>query len=247
MNFFTPETIIYSIMMFVILYMINKTYKTDLVKRNYLIMVYLYISFALFSIILGGKLLNSFTNFSSEKMSLFIIAYLIISFLAMFLISSDNLKLAHLGLGLFILMQSILISLPLQYSTNVNEALLITAIIFAILTMTVFYSSDQMVLDMANWAPTLLSALSLIVISELLFLFFADKETVFKYNKYFNWLVIMVMSFFILSDTSVKVLKAKIFDSMELTHLNMNYPKESVNLSLNFLNIFYRLINMEKR
>lgn len=245
MVIFTPETIIYSIVMFVLLIMIYKNYETDVTSRNYLIMVYLYISLTLFSIIMGGKIIKELNIIKPEKMFLFVIAYMIISVFAISLIMSNDNRLSHLGLFFFILMQSALISLPLQYSTNINEALIITSVIFVILTAIVMYSSEETVLKMAKWIPNLLLVLSLVIVSELLFLLFASTETIQKYGKYFNWFIVLLFSFFVLSNTSVQLLKSSFMSpNTGIKHEDLNYPKESVNLSLDFMNILYRLINV---
>lgn len=235
------EITVLIIVLLVIMFMIRQTYVSNVTTRTYLINLYLYILFTIISIVLGAEIFKTMNIIKPEKTVIFVIAYLLISFLSIFLIFSDNKVTSHAGLLLFIVMQSVLLSIPFKISTNVNEALITTFIIFAIITAIAFALPTETLLKTASWIPSLVILLCGVIIAELLFLLFSSTETIQKYQKFFNIFVIGLFSFFILADTSVVILRSKVLNVKSL--YDLNFPKDSVGLSLDYLNIFIRLLN----
>ena len=104
--------------------------------------------------------------------------------------------------------------------------------------MIAFRSSEEILMKMDSWLPTLRWILFAIIIIELSYLLLFGHNDMF-YN-IMAVIVITLFVFFILSDTSRLLLESKKLECK--THSCVNYPLKSSKLVLDYINIFVRLL-----
>lgn len=134
-----------------------------------------------------------------------------------------------------IFIASISFSLYPYYNYNVKSAMMMTTIIFLLMTSIVEIIPNLIKQTYKKMMMGLLFALIAIIISEL-YLFFTNQYSAFLY-KIISYIVIVVFSLFIIYDTSRLYHYAK-----QCIH-SPNYPLLSTNLFLDVLNIFVRLVH----
>lgn len=134
-----------------------------------------------------------------------------------------------------IFVASISFSLYPYYNYNVKHALIMTTVIFLLMTMVTGIIPNLIKDTYKKMMIGLLFALIAIIISEL-YLIFTNQYTAFLY-KIISYIVIVLFSVFIVYDTS------RLYHYADKCIHSPNYPLVSTNLFLDVLNIFVRLVN----
>jgi len=123
----------------------------------------------------------------------------------------------------------------------IDDALLITSIIF--LTMTGFYYlfSEFFINNHTAIGMGLIISLVVIIIIELLQLFFFSGSNYFNFMKLMSYIVIILFSVFVAYDTSEMLIKEKLCTDLP------NYPKFSLDFFLDILNLFSRALFLKSK
>ena len=224
-------------LLFAIVFMIYKTYQTKLTPKTFLINIYLYIIVCLLFVAFIGNYTQHLKIINDKHIFRFIILYVILAFSGIFMIFKNDFFVNHIGFLLLALALSLIMGTHFRYSKNVSQAATITTIIMLVLTAIVFSVNEDTLIRMTKWLPTLTWILLFVIIAEISYMLLFDYNPTF--NKVMSVLVVTLFSFFILSDTSRILMKAKNLPCN--THSCINYPKESTSLILDFMNIFSRL------
>jgi len=236
------KNIVLLIAIFVFILTIYKMYQTALTPKSFLVMVYLYMIFSLIFITFVG--INAKNSQISDKENgwKLIMIYFVLACGGISLMMTNSMIPDHIGYIFLLTAIGLVIGFSIRYSTNVTNALIITAFIVLALTLIVSMSSQESLINMSNWLPTLLVALFVIIIIELIIIVFTgglgQDSTM---NKVLGLTVILLFCLFILSDSSRLLVKAGNLTCD--THKCINYPLETSNLTLDYVNIFARLLN----
>lgn len=221
-----------------VIFMIYKNYQTELTGKSFLLMVYLYIIVGLLFIAVVGKLTESMSITDAANTWKLTILYFVMACGGISLMMSNQFLVNHTGYILMLLALGLIMGSLYKYGINVAWAATITAIIVAVLTLVVFNSSEESLLKMASWLPNLTSILCIIIIIELIYMFF------FGYNSTFTTImsisIVVLFAFFILSDTSRILGEAKNLQCN--TQMCINYPLRASGLVLDYYNMFVALV-----
>lgn len=239
---FDNESVVLLAMIFASIFIIYKMYDSDVKGKNIIVTIYLYILTALLAIAYFGKVAAKMSITDQENMWKLIIVYFIFGFSGIFMMFSDNLYLSHLGYILLILALGLTIGVYRKYSKNLLNALIGTCIMVAILTAFVFYSSEETMRKMKNWLPNLMTLLIIVIVVQIGYLVFFQKNDVF--NKLLAASIIILFGFFVLSDTSRVIKDVRQMDCDN--HYCINYPLKSSSLLLDYLNIFANMVNLNQ-
>lgn len=207
---------------------------------SYLLNTYLYLALG---IALIGAVSSSSPNtllMSSEAMWLSFIGSLI-GVIALGLISNKSIIQSHLLWLFIVLCLGVLIFPIIHLSENsiIYESLLITAIIFKVMTMVAFIGDEFFREYLGIFGTTLLVSLIAIILIELYYIFIASKYPR-NIHRTISYFVIFLFSLFLVYDT-VSIRQRGESCSKETNPAN--YPKESLTLLLDVLNIFVRLLS----
>ena len=225
---------------------------------NYVFNVYLYLGMSLCLIGLYTYVLNelmwgnSIEKNSSmtitdiyKKFGMYYISSLIISFVLIIILSYRNLYslnghvLNHILWLLFILCISVMLY-PLfkdeKTSTNTDDALIGTSIIFICMSLIVYIYPSFFVKTydfmMVGLMVGLFSVIIILIIN-----FFIGNNTNQGWRKYLTYFIILLFSLFVSYDTITVFKEAKHCVNYP------NYPKSSLNFFLDILNLFSSLMN----
>lgn len=218
---------------------IYKMYQTPTKPKNIIIMTYLYVVFSLLFIAAVSKYTESLQITNSENTAKLVILYFILAFSGIWFMISQNSITNHAGFLLLLIGISLTIGSMRKYATNIEIATKVSAAIFILFTMFVFFSSEQTIAKMANWSQKLSMLLICLIFIDLLGIVF------FSYDQQFYNMIacfgIALFVGFILSDTSRLIIKAK--TTLCHTHSCIDYPLEASSLMLNYINIFVNLLS----
>ena len=220
------------------------------VINNYL---YLALSICLLGLIIKfvhNGVLNGETRYSVlvKKMVPLFLPIFIMSLVLIFFISTrptfdtkaSNVLTNHILWVAFIFMMSIvLIPRVVSKETNqyVNEAIMLTACIFIIMSIAVYLFPVFFSETFSFMYPALLVALIAIIIFEVVNIFtYSSAETFTQMRRMVSYVVIFVFSLYISYDTS------KMIQLSKLCVRYPNYPKTSVMFFLDVINIFSRIL-----
>lgn len=231
---FSIENIILFILLVACIFLIYNNYQKPVTKKTILVTIYLYIFVAIFFIAICSQYIASLSIINTKNYWKFIILYLLITFASIFLIFKDNFYLNHIGFLLLLLALSLIIGISLRSSKNIISGTILTSIFIIILTTIVFLSSNEALFKMSKWFTLLNSVLFGIIIIQIGVLLFFHTDQLFY--KIFSVVIVILFSFYILSDTARLYLEAN--QNKCLTHKCINYPKKSANLILDYANIF---------
>ena len=238
-NLLSNESAILLVMLFVVIFLIYKTYQTSLTSKTFIVNIYLYILVALLFIAVMGKYTQSLQITDVNNTWKMVIVYFIFAFAGISMMISDKLFINHVGFLLLLLALSLIIGSSYKYANNVTQATTITAIIVAILTTIVFTTSEENLIRMKDWLPNLTWILLCMILIELGYMCFSGgNETVYRM---ISISIIILFGFFILSDTSRLIIESKNTECK--SHMCVNYPLKSSSLILDYLNIFVNLLN----
>jgi FtsH-binding integral membrane protein len=153
---------------------------------------------------------------------------------------ASNVLTNHILWVAFIFMMSIvLIPRVVSKETNqyVNEAIMLTACIFIIMSIAVYLFPVFFSETFSFMYPALLVALIAIIIFEVVNIFtYSSAETFTQMRRMVSYVVIFVFSLYISYDTS------KMIQLSKLCVRYPNYPKTSVMFFLDVINIFSRIL-----
>jgi FtsH-binding integral membrane protein len=214
-------------------------YKAKVNSMSYLKGIYLYILMAIIFITLLSKYTSKMSITDSQNITKMIILYFISAFAGLCLIYNDKIFVNHLGLALLCFALSLIIGTIFRDSTNIINALIMTSIVVCIFTFIVFNSNEKQLLNFKSWIPYLTLMLFGIIIVDLVGI--CTLNITENFSNVMSIITVLVFMGFILADTSKILLKSKNLKC--LTHECINYPKESISLLLDYVNIF---VNMNK-
>lgn len=240
--FFDTGSIILLIMIMISIFFIYRMYQSPVTGKNVLIGVYLYIFVALLTIAYVGRIVASMDIDFQANSWKYILAFFVIACGGISLMTNSNFYLNHIGFLLLLLALSLTVGISFKYSNNIFQAVIITCIILAILTIFTFYSSEETMIKMSSWLPNLTSILLCLICAQFIYIFF------FSYNRAFGKIlsisIIALFIFFVLSDTSRIILEARM--SQCRTQSCINYPLKSSSLVLDYINIFINFLNFNR-
>jgi len=155
MDLQSNEIALLIMMLFTVVFLIYKTYQTNVTSKTFIINIYLYVLVALLFVAIMGKYTESLKITDANNMWKMTILYFISIFAGMFMMTNDKFFINHIGFLLLLLALSLIIGSSYKYSTNITQAATITSIIVAILTMVVFTQSEENLIKMSDWLPKL--------------------------------------------------------------------------------------------
>ena len=250
-NILVSSLIIFVLMMLIL----NKAIKNgNFTCNDYILNIYLYISLA-FSIIAFISMLfeNYIEKYPNEIVNLFQKAnkYMLISVIISFasligLFFVKDLYLTHLLWVIFILCMGVSI-FPMYHILRSQQVFLKTTIsvilLVLILTFIAFKKPEYISL---SWGKGLQIALLCGIILQLVQLFIGSPSS--KYNLFMSYGFLLLFSIFLLYDTKKLQIKAidcqKIVDTLKVYP---NYPKESLGIFLDILNLFTNMGRINSR
>lgn len=233
--------------------------------NNFVVNVYLYLALSVCSIaifsylinyILFGKSRQYYTPLELNEIfnsigSPFYIFSIVMTFVLIMLIAftngfdNNNVGYNHVIWLLFLFFISVTIYPKLKDITTYNyvdNALLITSIIFIVMTYFYYMFSDLFLNNMNSIGMGLILSLVVIIIVELInLLFFKRYQYSLSFFKITSYLVIILFSVFISYDTAEMALRGKECSSLP------NYPKFSIDFFMDILNLFSRILFLRSR
>ena len=234
------------ILLLVILFMLGRNYTTDLTRRTYLIGVFLYICFSIVYVAIGSDLTGKYL---SDKMSqnwmLFLIPLFLVACVSVFIINNNpHIYITHIAFIVLLTALSFMAGPFVNYSTRQDLvwAAGITGSLILVLTFILFYLPDDLLNRISQLSGRLTWLLFCIIIIELVGAIFLRDNAIFR--KILNYSVIMLFVLFIMADTSNLVLQCS--DLPCDTHTCINYPSDSLNLFLDYFNIFLRALRLRR-
>ena len=233
--------------------------------NNFVVNIYLYLalsitSIGIFSYLINYILFGNSRNYFKPMQLIQILEkigspFYIFSFIMIFVLiiliafsngfDNDNVIYNHSIWFLFIFFISVTL-FPRFKDINtykyIDDALLITSIIFIIMTYFYYMYSDLFLNNLSSIGMGLLLSLLVIIVVEVIhLLFYANSQFSFTFFKLMSYLVIVLFSIFISYDTAKMSLRAE-----ECTSLP-NYPKFSIDFFLDILNLFSRILFLNSR
>lgn len=230
-----------AIILVILLFAIACMYQTKLSQNTYLTNIYLYISAGIAVTILVSSMdiTQFFTGWS------YLITGLILGVASLFLIYQDNIWISHLGFILLIFIIGVGNIFKGDKVVNIN-ILGITLAIFLILTVVSFLVTESMAQKIMGYDSVLLAILSAYVVT-IIVLPLISYATYIKYKKYISVIGIIIFVCYILLDSTRNITKSKDISKyfeQTLGHYGLNYPRESIGLILDFLNLFISIKNL---
>lgn len=248
---------IYALLIFILtLFIFHFSFKNGSITcDNFIVNTYLYIG-------LGVVLIGLFTyvfeyyniNFNFYTTILAFILTLVLIFAFVYVKSSKNIILNHIIWLFLIIGFSIMIypmiNLP-QYKPFINRTIMIVSCIFFFMTLVVylfpkFFESTYGILGVGLFV----SLLSIIII-ELIYLIYRSvalkKDYSFsEINKYISYFVIVLFTVFISFDTQTLKNRSKTCKESSIFDYP-NYPFESLDIILDLINLFVRILGLSGR
>lgn len=211
-------------------------YTTKLDKKTYFINVYMYLLLAI-SLIL---LLSKYISFNIRNLSS-IILILVLLIISLPLIYSENLIISHIGflILIFLLSSNLIIS-----RKNITKVLILSGLAFILLTIfTIFILNDdskKFILSKDKYLAFMLFAFTFFIIVVRII----NPNIIDKNIKVISVIGILIFVLLTMHDTIIKYSNSHALPG--ISHTQVNYPKESVSLILDFMNIFINMYNLMK-
>lgn len=232
-----------------ILILLNSFKKNGTVScKNYLANTYLYLILGI--LIIGYVSEKSVKYVKDYKKYYFWVSFILtlVSIVVFHLIPNENVIVGHF-IWIFILSLLGFMIFPLLSMSSkslIYESLMITMIIFIVMTLFSFFLykyyrlSDSLLKKMG--LGLFLSLLAIILV-EVVFIL---SEYPRKIHRVISYFVIFLFILFLVYDTSSIIKRSKECVENPKSINYPNYPKESLNLILDVLNIFVRLLGLDK-
>lgn len=213
-------------------------YTTKLDKKTYFINVYMYLLLAI-SLIL---LLSKYISFNIRNLSsIILILVLVLLIISLPLIYSENLIISHIGflILIFLLSSNLIIS-----RKNITKVLILSGLAFILLTIfTIFILNDdskKFILSKDKYLAFMLFAFTFFIIVVRII----NPNIIDKNIKVISVIGILIFVLLTMHDTIIKYSNSHALPG--ISHTQVNYPKESVSLILDFMNIFINMYNLMK-
>ena len=218
--------------------------------KNYISNVYLYISLAFTvlsfsSLMIDLYLVKDINNILSYKKYIF--SAFILTFISMIgLFFTQNIFLSHI-LWLIFLLAIAVTFYPMYYRLKEKNTFIKTsvsvALVVLLLTFIAFLKPELISL---SWGRALFIALLCGIIIQIVQLFFIPQNT--KMSLIISYSFVLLFSLFLLYDTKILQIKAKNCQKI-IKEFNIypNYPKESLSIFLDILNLFTNIGNINLR
>ena len=155
--------------------------------------------------------------------------------------SNENVIQSHIFWLLLIITFGITLVPSIVNTTNplIADALLVTAIIFLSMSLVGYIGYEKIINHVGPVGIFLLICLIAVILYELFYIFF-QKSYPKKKRRIVSYFVVVLFALFIIYDTVLLQKRAMMCSNSTNP---ANYPKESVNIILDLLNIFVRLLN----
>lgn len=219
------------------IYAFKKGYPTC---DNYVTNTYLYLALSICYIYLNVTKLRKYNylGFPSFLIGICLLIYMSFSFPK----TKEGILINHIIWFAFLTCLSLMV-LPLINISNIESiylALIVTFLIFMIMSAIVYIFPKFFESTFKFVFPGLLVALLMIILIELYYLFIASKypKSVFRYISY---AVIVLFSIYVSYDTQLMFIEAK------TCRKYANYPKSSLKFILDIVNIFVRILSLQRR
>jgi len=214
------------------------------VCESYIMNSYLYIALGVCIIGYSSFLLIDTDIISKTKGTGIILMSMVLSFvflIGLLVTLNKNVIQSHIFWLLLIITFGIILTPSIINTTNplIADALLITAIIFFSMSIIGYVGYDKIINHVGIFGVFLFVCLLAIILYELFYIFF-QKSYPKKKRRHVAYLVILVFALFIIYDTVLLQKRAMICSD---TNNPANYPKESVSIILDLINIFIRILN----
>tara|TARA_Y100001970_G_C14114167_1_gene792605 strand:+ start:123 stop:866 length:744 start_codon:yes stop_codon:yes gene_type:complete len=211
--------------------------------NNYVINVYLYLALSL--LILG--LFSTAIPWEKAGTGLTILTIIFSFITIIFIAFSNNFQKnisqvirSHLYWILFIIAISGTFWMYfVNYKEYITDAIINTALIFTFMSLLVYIKPSFFINTYSQIMAGLLIALTVIIITELYYIFFTTNYTTSETHKIISYILITIFSVFVSYDTS------RVFVLAKQCHNYPNYPKSSISLFLDVLNLFSNLLQLQ--
>jgi len=248
------EIYFYLFFLFVLFFLIfNYSFQDGIPTcRHYMMNIYLYLGLALTII---GMLcyLMEYHNININMMTSFLsfLLTLIFIFIIHYVSPMKNSFINHICWFILLIGFSIMIypvvSLP-SIQPYINQTILIVIVIFLFMTWITYLKPAFFETTYSSMMTGLMIALVSIIIIEIVNLIYKSITGNFEYtmfNKGISYIVVIIFSLLVSYDTTR--LKMKSRSCKETNIMNYpNYPKESLGLILDILNLFLRILSLQK-
>ena len=209
--------------------------------KNYILNAYSYILLSILIFILSTSLYDKNIGTDLNSYYKFSILAMILSFAMIFaFIFTNNIYLSHIFWLIFILSISyILIPLyRIMINKNVfNETLITAGIMVFIITLFAFIKPELISLKMG---PILLILLIVGLILRIV-QFISGNTGNRNMNLVFSYVFVVLFSLFLMYDTKLLQVKAQYCNSLFKNGIKPNYPRESMKIFLDLINLFTNL------
>jgi FtsH-binding integral membrane protein len=196
-------------------------YSLELTKNTFMINSYLYITFT----IVAALIFSSFDyNLENKNKWLVLGLLLLVSIFGICLIQSSNNFVSHIGLLLVILMIGVTLS---PFQGTLMKPLLITVSLFIIISAITFILPDNVLNKLNSMYSYMVCGLCLLIIVSVVLIYF--KPDLYAKNiKIISAITGILFIGFIVADT---------FNQSKSDLSKVNYPKSTINLFLDFINL----------
>ena len=250
----------------IILFIINNSAfnNSNPTCNNFVVNVYLYLAVSVLSIGLFSYLINLILFGNSRKyfkplesyeifqnMNVFFYIFSAIMSLVLIVLiaisngfENTNVIYNHIIWLLFLFFISVTLYPRLKDIDSykyIDFALISTTVIFLVMTYFYYMFSDMFLNNMSAIGMGLLLSLVVIIIVELINIFFLSGTTSINLLKITSYIVILLFSIFVSYDTAQMAVRAE-----ECTNLP-NYPKFSIDFFLDLLNMFSRILFLSSK
>ncbi len=242
-------TLFLTIFCALIIFLIYSNINEPLNVQNYIVNTYLYIALAIAIIITSWSFMLDYNIDFLENFTMFkFIVLCILSFGSLSIVvgtNNDNLALKHVAWTVLILTTGVMSFL--FYKKNIKNNMLSKTIfeLFAIIGVFTFIAYVYPPDTFLNWGAPLTYALMMMIIIEIInIMFFENIDNYMNQLVFTSWIVIILFCGFLLYDTQ-KIIKNGIIVTSKCKSKNQlicaDYPKESLGIFLDILNLFERL------
>lgn len=246
MNNDTVGLISVAIIIFGIIWYLSTNTQKQLTINDYVVNTYLYILLAIFVCIVVMMIIGDFNleqyiiNNNFVLLIVFIVSIIIL--VAMVMIDKRQYILRHVLWLLFIICIAIVL-FPIYDIAKRTSILWKLIISVTLIVIVLIYIASKYPIDYFNsWGPYLIVGLFGLIVFQLLDFIFSDPTDLYKRQKIYGFIGVILFSGFILYDTK------KIYQHAQPTIINCqkitnqlscaDYPQESLNLFLDIINMF---------
>ena len=241
--------LILSIVLLAIIFFIIKNMNDPLSERIYIINTYLYIYASLIIIILFSTIMDKFDLFQElNTVTLLIIFILsIVSIFGIIFTPTGNHLLKHIFLLLLLFSLSVIAYQWYKIALNNNTLWQVIITLGAIMLGLTIYAYTQPLDAFNSWGSYLMIGLSGLITVQIADMIFGSSSGLLGRSKIYSWIAIIIFGGFLLYDTQ-NIRKNAILITNSCPSRNQlecaDYPRESIGVVLDLINLFANLVNV---